>query len=84
MQVVITLPDEVAHELKAKWGNLEQKLLEILVIEAYREGSISTGKVRELLGMETRLEADAFLKQRGIDLNYDKSDFEQDLLAIQK
>lgn len=78
MQIQIALPDDVACSLKAKWGNLEQKLLEVLVIEAYREGSISVGKVRELLGMSTRLEVDAFLKAKGVDLHYNEADFEAD------
>ncbi len=78
MQIQIALPDDVAYSFKAKWGNLERKLLEVLVIEAYREGSISVGKVRELLGMSTRLEVDAFLKAKGVDLHYGEADFEAD------
>ena len=66
MQIQIALPDEVAHSLEAKWGSLEQKLLEMLAIAAYQEGTISAGKVRELLGMSTRLEVDAFLKEKGV------------------
>ncbi len=77
MQIKIALPD-VARSLEEKWGSLERKLLEILVIEAYREGSISAGKMRELLGMSTRLEVDAFLKVNGVDLHYDEADFEAD------
>lgn len=64
MLLQIALPDDVAYSLEARWGSLERKLLEMLVIEAYREGSITAGKVRELLGMSTRLEVDAFLKAR--------------------
>jgi predicted HTH domain antitoxin len=78
MQIQIALPDDVACSLEAKWGSLERKLLEILAIEAYKEGSISVGKVRELLGMSTRLEVDAFLKAKGVDLHYDEADFEAD------
>ena len=78
MQIQIALPDDVACSLKEKWGSLERKLLEILVIEAYREGSISAGKVRELLDMSTRLEVDAFLKAKGVDLHYLEADFEAD------
>ncbi len=78
MQIQIALPDDVACSLEAKWGSLEKKLLEIVVIEAYREGSISVGKVRELLGMSTRLEVDAFLKAKGVDLHYGEADFEAD------
>jgi len=78
MQVSIVLPDEVVFSLQTKWGSLEQHILEMIVIEAYREGSISIGKVRELLGISTRLEVDSFLKERGIDLNYDQTDLEAD------
>ncbi|ELS03762.1 Uncharacterized protein family (UPF0175) [Xenococcus sp. PCC 7305] len=78
MQIQIALPDEVADSLSAKWGNLEHKLMEMIVIEAYCEGSIGLGKVRELLGMQTRLEVDTFLKAKGVDLTYNEADFEAD------
>ena len=78
MQIQIALPDDVVRSLEERWGSLERKLLEMLVIEAYREGSISAGKVRELLGMSTRLEVDAFLKAKGVDLHYDEADLEAD------
>lgn len=84
MQIQIALPDDVASSLEAKWGSLERKLLEILVIEAYREGSISAGKVRELLGMSTRLEVDAFFKEKGVYLHYDEADFEADRLTHER
>lgn len=78
MQVQLVLPDDVAHSLATKWGNLEHKLLEILVLEAYRDGSISVGKVRELMGFATRLEVDSWLNTKGIDLHYSETDFEAD------
>lgn len=78
MQVQIVLPDDIAHSLESKWGSLERKLLEMLTLEAYREGSISVGKVRELMGMATRLEVDTWLKSKGIDLNYSETDFQAD------
>ena len=84
MQIQIALPDDLACSLKAKWGSLERKLLEILAIEAYREGSISVGRVRELLGMSTRLEVDAFLKEKGVYLHYDEADFEQDIQTMRR
>lgn len=78
MQIQIALPDDIAHSLETKWGSLERKLLEMLALVAYQEGSISAGKVRELLSMSTRLEVDAFLKQKGVDLHYDEADLEAD------
>lgn len=43
MQIQIALPDEIANSLKNKWGDLERRLLEITLLEAYREGSIIVG-----------------------------------------
>lgn len=84
MQIQIGIPDDVAYSLEAKWGSLERKLLEMLAIAAYQEGSISVGKVRELLGMATRLEVDAFLKEKGIYLHYNEADFEQDISTMRR
>ena len=78
MQIQIALPDDVAHSLEVKWGSWERRLLEMIAIKAYREGSISAGKVRELLGMPTRLEVDTFLKAKGVELHYNEADFEAD------
>ena len=83
MQIQIALPDDVADSLKAKWGSLERKLLEMLAA-AYQDGTISAGSVRELLGMSTRLEVDAFLKAKGVDLHYDEADFEQDISTMRR
>ena len=79
MEITISLPDKIARPLETKWGNLERRLLEAIVVEAYKEGSISAGKVRELLDMKTRLEADAFLKAKGVNLLYDEEDFKADI-----
>ena len=79
MEITISLPDNLAHSLEAKWVSLERRLLEDIVVKAYREGSISAGKVRELLGMNTRLEADDFLKSKEIHLAYDEAEFEADM-----
>lgn len=78
MQIQVTLPDDIVHSLETKWGNLERKLLEMIILQAYSEGSISVGKVQELLGIKTRLAVDAFLQERGIELNYGEVELESD------
>ncbi len=78
MQIEIALPDDIARDLAAKWGSLERQILEMVVVQAYRDRVISAGKVRQLLGMVTRLEVDAFLKQKGALLHYDQSELEAD------
>lgn len=81
MQIELALPDDVARDLTAKWGNLERQILEMVVVQAYQDGIVSAGKVRQLLGMATRLEVDAFLKEKGAFLHYDEADLEADRLT---
>lgn len=78
MQIEIALPEDIARELASKWGSLERQVLEMIVVQAYREGMISSGKVRQLLGMVTRLEVDDFLKRKGVFLHYDELELEAD------
>jgi predicted HTH domain antitoxin len=78
MQVAIALPDDIAQSLNDKWGNLERQVLEMVLIQAYRDGLLSAGKIRELLGFATRLEVDAFLKARQVELHYDETDLADD------
>ena len=78
MQISIVLPDSIAHHLREKWGDLDSRIMEMITVEAYRQSLISVGKLRELLGMETRLEVDTFLQSQGIDLADNEMDLEQD------
>ena len=84
MRITLEISDTVAHELEAKWGNLEQKMLELLVIEAYRSVLIGNGQVKRLLKLSTSLEVDAFLKQAGVELHYDEADLEADRLTMEQ
>lgn len=83
MQITIEIPDTLANQLQINREDLERKMLELCVIEAYRDGRISSGKARELLGFSTRLELDAFFKERSVDLNYNLSDLQQDLKTLE-
>jgi len=78
MQISIVLPDAIAHHLTEKWGDLDSRVMEIITVEAYRQGLISVGKFRELLGIKTRLEVDIFLQSHGIYLAYNEMDLDQD------
>ncbi len=84
MRITLEIPDTVAHDLEAKWGNLEQKMLELLVIEAYRSVLIGKGQVKRLLKLSTSLEVDAFLKQAAVELHYDEADLEADRLTMEQ
>lgn len=77
MQVTIEIPNDIAEGLAA--NNLEglpRAVLEKVALEGYRSGDLSHAQVRRLLGFEHRLEADAFLKERGVYLDYTVDDLE--------
>src|SRR2546429_6799719 len=53
-------------------------IFEALALAAYRERKISAAQLRQLLGYETRMEVDAFLKNHGVELEYTLGDIERD------
>lgn len=83
MQVTIELSDEFAARLQPVWSNLPRKVLEVVVVEAYREQLITRYQVGQLLGIASRFEVDGFLKAVNAPLHYDEADFDQDLQVIQ-
>jgi predicted HTH domain antitoxin len=84
MEVTVTIPEDIAAQLHTKWQDLPRGTLESLALEAYRSGTLTTAQLRRLLGFESRYELDGFLKQSGIDLDYDLDDLKQDLETIRR
>ena len=77
MQITIELPEEIAVGLQSKWKDLPRAALESLALEAYRSRALTAAQLRRLLGFQTRMEVDAFLKEHQI-FDYSAADFEQD------
>jgi hypothetical protein len=77
MLITLDLPEEIAQGLKTKWTDLPRAALESLALEAYRSNALSAAQLRQLLGFETRMQVDGFLKAHEI---YDQTaaDFEWD------
>ncbi|MEW6367567.1 MAG: UPF0175 family protein [Acidobacteriota bacterium] len=80
--VAIALPKEVAHQIESRWGNLPQRALESLAIEAYRSGIITTAEVQRMLGMDSGWDVDDFLKRAHAYLDYAESDLDRDVAAM--
>ena len=82
MDVVVTMPDPVARQ----WGDTPQAigrhLVEEAVIERYRTGRLSHRQVGEALGLNY-WQAEAFLKARGVALNYALTDLEADQATLE-
>ena len=78
MQITIELPEDIAVGLESKWKDLPRAALESLALEAYRSRALTAAQLRRLLGFETRMQVDAFLKgARSLRL-HSAADFEQD------
>jgi hypothetical protein len=78
MAVKIELPDDIEHHLAKQWGDLPRHALESLAIEGYRARVLSRSQVRRMLGFETAVEVDDFMKRAGVPFDYTLSDFEHD------
>jgi predicted HTH domain antitoxin len=84
MDVTVTIPEDIAGQLHTRWQDLPRAALESLALEAYRSGTLTKMQLRRLLGFQTPMELDGFLKQAGIFLNYDLNDLEQDIETMRR
>lgn len=50
-------------------------------MEGYRTGALTESQVRRLLGLETRFEVHALLKEHKVPLRYTEADLAEDLAA---
>ena len=82
--VTIGLPEELTEAFAPSGGDLPRAALEALATEAYRERKISHAQLRQLLGFETRMEVDGFLKERGVELEYTSEDLKRDLETLSR
>lgn len=81
MEISITVPDEIAEQMQSQWRDVSRHALEALVVDAYRAGLVTTAQVRDLLGLGSRLETDAYLKRAGAFLDFTPEDLEEELQA---
>jgi hypothetical protein len=77
MQITLEVPEDIAQGLESRWKDLSRAALESLALEAYRSHALTAAQLRRLLGFETRIQVDAFLKEHEI-YDYTAADFEQD------
>ena len=77
MQITLELPEDIAEGLESRWKDLPRAALESLALEAYRARALTAAQLRRLLGFDTRMQVDAFLKEHEI-YDYSVADFEQD------
>lgn len=83
MQITLELPEDIAAGLEARWKDLPRAALESLAVEAYRSRTLSAAQVRRLLGFETSMQLDAFLKEHAL-FDYTAEDFVQDRATLEE
>ena len=81
MEITISVPDKFAIPLIPPGQEPSRAALEALALEAYRQRRMSGYEVRTLLGITSRYELDALLKEHKIE-KYTIEDFEQDLETL--
>jgi Uncharacterised protein family (UPF0175) len=81
MQITVDIPDELAATLAAAGEDPVRGALEAIGLEAYRKRRISAFQLRTFLGIPSRWELDAFLKEHRVE-SYTAEDFEHDLTTI--
>ena len=82
MEIIINIPDNMTSKLEAKWGNLSQKAIKNIALEAYQNRLFSTNELKEILNLSSCLEVHKFLKESGVFINYDEEDLEEDMKTI--
>lgn len=79
MQVAIELPEDIGEELQAKWKDLPRAALEAIALEGYRSGALTESQVRRMLGFESRMRVNAFLKDHAAYYEYRPTEIEDEI-----
>lgn len=84
MSILLDFSPEVRDQLEAAFGHdLATAAREALAIEGYRAGKLSLGQVGRILGMSPP-EADTFLHERGVPLNFTPQDLADDVATMKR
>ena len=78
MEITLTIPDELARQIISDGLDPARQALEDMAVEAYRAHRFTGSQLRGLLGIPSRYEMDAFLKMRGVGLEYTLEDFRRE------
>ena len=81
VEIVVKLPDDVAEKLQINGGDISRQILESIALEGYRSERLTGTQVMRILGFESRMELDAFLKAHEVYLDYTLEDIERDAEA---
>lgn len=78
MEITLIIPDELARHIIPEGLDPARQALEDMAVEAYRAHRLTGSQLRRLLSIPSRHELDAFLKKRGVWLEYTIEDFRRE------
>ena len=84
MNLVVSIPDQLATRLSQNGPDLARQALEALVLENFRAGRMTTADVREALGFEVLDQVDGFLKAHGAYENYTVEEIDRQVETLVK
>ncbi|MBV9505319.1 MAG: UPF0175 family protein [Acidobacteriia bacterium] len=73
----LQLPEDIARDL-GQGQDLARVALEAVALEGYRSGKLTEAQLCRLLGYDTRMDVDAFLKQHGVYLECSLEEIERE------
>jgi len=83
MRITLELPEDIAQGLGSRWKDLPRAALESLALEAYRSHALTAAQLRRLLGFETRMQVDDFLKEHEV-YDFAVEDLKQDCETLRQ
>jgi hypothetical protein len=83
MRITVEIPDKFVEHLVPAGCDAARTLLEESVARAYRDGRLTMEQVRQLLGLGTRMQVDAFLDQHQI-YDYTVDDLDKDMATLDR
>jgi len=82
--VSFQLPDKIEQQLRRELGDLDAAAKEAALVELYRQGQLSHGKLAEGLGV-SRYETDAVLKRHNVTEDLlSREEFDQQVSSLRE
>ncbi|WP_297063765.1 UPF0175 family protein [Thermococcus sp.] len=82
-EVTVTVPSDLVRILKVDRDEVPRVVRLYLAVELYREGLISLGKAAEIAGL-SKWEMMEVLASKGVPLNYNRRDLEEDIETLER
>ena len=67
MHIAIDIPDDIVNILGAQKGGASRAVLEVVAIEAYPSGAITTAQAHRMLGLDSIWKAEELLPRNTMD-----------------